>query len=64
MFSKSIIDDSGSINDTSRVVRMIIIRDTSTRSITYYRHSDHSRGVIYDRNILIILICLIIQALV
>ncbi len=27
MFSKSIIDDSGSINDNSRVVRMTIISD-------------------------------------
>ncbi len=52
-----------SIKDTSIVVRMTIVSVATTWSITYYCHSDDSRGVIYDRNILIMLICLIIQVI-
>jgi len=48
MFTGSITDDSGSVNDTFRVVRMIIVSDTTNWSFTYDRHSDNSRGVIYD----------------
>jgi len=53
MFSRSIIDDSKSINDTSRVVRITIVSDATTWSVTYDHHSDSSRGVIYDHNIFI-----------
>jgi hypothetical protein len=35
MFTRSITDDSRSINDRSRVVRMMIISDSITWSITY-----------------------------
>jgi hypothetical protein len=41
---------SGSINDTSRNVRMMIIGDATTWNIT----SDHSRVVIYISNIFVI----------
>ncbi len=41
---------SWSINDTSRVVRMTIVGDATTRSVT----SEDSRGVIYILNIFII----------
>ncbi len=54
MFSKSITDDSRSVNDTARVVRMTIVSDATTWTFTYYRHSDDSSGVIYDCNIFII----------
>jgi hypothetical protein len=40
---------SWSVNDTSRVVRMTIIGDVNTLSVT----SDDSRCLIYDCNILI-----------
>jgi len=36
-----------SVNDTSRVIRMTIVGDATTWSIT----SDDYRGVIYNRNI-------------
>jgi len=39
-----------SINDTARVVRMAVVGDATTWSITF----DDSRGVIYDRNIFMI----------
>ncbi len=45
MFPRSVIDDSRSINDTSRVVRMTNLSG---------RHSDDSKGVIYKRNIFMI----------
>ena len=35
MFSKSTIDDSTIMNDTSRVIRMMIISDATTWSIAY-----------------------------
>ncbi len=35
------------VNDTTRVVRMMIICDTPNCGITYDHHSDNSRGVIY-----------------
>jgi hypothetical protein len=38
---------SRSINDTSRVVRMMIVGNDTTWSVT----SDDSRGVIYDPNL-------------
>ncbi len=34
------------VNDTSRVVRMAIVRDAPIRGITYDCHSYNSRGVI------------------
>ncbi len=43
MFSRSIID-------TSRVIRMMIVGDAATWSVT----SDNSRGVIYNCNVFII----------
>jgi hypothetical protein len=52
--SRSIIGDSKSKNDTSRVIRMMIVSDATTWSITYDRHSDDSTGVICDRNVFII----------
>jgi hypothetical protein len=54
MFTGSITDDSGNVNDTSRVVRMMIISDAITWSIPYDCHSDDFRGVIYDQDIFII----------
>ncbi len=48
MFSGSIIDNSRRINDTSRVVRMMVVSDTTTWSTTYNHHFDNSRGVIKD----------------
>jgi hypothetical protein len=41
---------SGSVNDTSRAVRMTIVGDATTWSIT----SDNSRDVIYGFNIFIV----------
>jgi hypothetical protein len=41
---------SRSVKDTSRVIRMTIISDSTTWSVT----SDDSRGVIYNCNIFII----------
>jgi hypothetical protein len=41
---------SRSINDTSRVTRMMIIGYVTTWSITYDCHSDDSKGVIYNHN--------------
>ncbi len=58
MFSKSIIDDPRSVTNTSRAIRMTVVSDTTTWSITYNRRSDNSRGVIYNRNIFIILVTL------
>ncbi len=46
MFSRSIIDNSRSINDTSRVTRMTIVNDASS--------FDNSKGVIYDCSIFIL----------
>jgi hypothetical protein len=54
MFTRSITDDSRSINDRSRVVRMTIISDNTTWSITYNCHSHDTSGAIYDHNILLI----------
>ncbi len=45
MFSRSIIDDSRSVNDISRVVKMMNISDATTWSVKYNCHSDNSRGV-------------------
>ncbi len=42
------------INDTSRVIRVTIVVDATTRSITYYRHSDDSEVIIYDCKIVVI----------
>jgi hypothetical protein len=46
---------SRDVPDTSRVFQVIIIGDATPWSITYDRHSDGSKGVIYGRNIFIIL---------
>ncbi len=54
MFSRSVIDDSRTVNDHSRVIRMTILSDPTTWSVTYDHHSYNSRGVIYNRNIFII----------
>jgi hypothetical protein len=51
MFSKSITDDSRSVNDTARGFRLTIVSDATTWSVIYYCHSVDSRGVIYDSNI-------------
>ncbi len=51
--SMSVIDDSRCTDDTNRVVRMMIINDATSRSVTYDYHSDNSRAVIYDCNILV-----------
>jgi hypothetical protein len=48
------IDNSNSVNDTFRVVRMMIVSDATTWSMINDRHSDDSRGVIYNRNIFIL----------
>jgi hypothetical protein len=50
----SIIDVSRSVNATFRVVRMTIISDATTWSITYNSRSVYSRDVIYDRDIFMI----------
>jgi hypothetical protein len=42
MVSRSVIDNSWSVNDTSRVVRMMIVSDSTIWSITYNHHSDNS----------------------
>ncbi len=42
---------SRSVNDTVIVVSVRIIGDATTLSVTYDRHSDDSRCVIYDRKI-------------
>jgi hypothetical protein len=47
------LSKSRSINDTSRVVRMTIIGEATTWSITYTHHSDDYRDVIYDCSIFI-----------
>ncbi len=39
---------------TFRVIRMTIVSDATTWSITYDRHSDNSRGIIYNGKIFII----------
>jgi hypothetical protein len=49
MFYRSIIDDSWSINDTSRVIRMTIVSDAPGCGVILT-----TPGVIYDRNIFII----------
>jgi hypothetical protein len=54
MLSRNIIDNSRSAKDTSRVIRMMIVSDTTTWSIIYDCHSYDSRGTIYDRNVVII----------
>jgi hypothetical protein len=54
MFSRSLIDDRGGVNDTSRNVRMMITSDDTTWCVTYDCRSGDSRGVIYDRNIFIL----------
>jgi hypothetical protein len=54
MFSRSIIDNSRSINDTTRVVRMMVVSETTSWSISYKCHSNDSIGFIYDHNIFII----------
>jgi hypothetical protein len=41
---------SRSLNDISKIIRMMIVGDATTYSVT----SDYSRGVIYDRIIFII----------
>ena len=41
---------SQSINDTSEVIRMTILSNATTWSVTH-DHLDNSRGVIYDCNI-------------
>ncbi len=43
---------SRSTNDTSIVVRMMIVGDATTWSVTYDRLSDNPKGVIYDCNII------------
>jgi hypothetical protein len=43
MFYRRIIDDSRSINDTSKLVRMTIISDATSWSITYSHHSYNSK---------------------
>jgi hypothetical protein len=48
MFSRSIIKDPRSINDTSRVIRMMIVSDATIWSVT-----NDSRVVIYNRNMFI-----------
>ncbi len=50
MFSKSETDDTRSVNDTSRVVRITIVSDATNWSVNYDRHST---GVIYNYNIFI-----------
>ncbi len=46
---------SRSVNDTVIVVVSVrIIGEATTLSVTYDRHSENSRGVIYDHNIFII----------
>ncbi len=45
---------SRNVNDTSRVVKMTIVSDATAWRSTFDCHSDNSRGVIYDRNILVI----------
>ncbi len=42
---------SESINDTSGVVGIRIIGDATTWSVTYNRHSDNSRVIVYNRNL-------------
>ncbi len=54
MFSRSVIDDSRTVNDNSRVIRMTTLSDPTTWSITYDNHSYNSRGVINDCDIFII----------
>jgi len=49
MFSRSIIEDSRSINDTSRVISMMIVSDATIWSVT-----NDSRVVIYNLNMFII----------
>ncbi len=50
----SVIDESRSINNTSRVIRMAFISDVTDMSIPYDRHSDDYRGVISDHNFIIV----------
>jgi hypothetical protein len=42
------------INDTSRVIRMTVIGNATTWSITYNCYSDNFRVLIYDHNMFII----------
>ncbi len=35
------------VNDTYKVIRMMIVSDAPSCGVTYNRHSDGSRGVIY-----------------
>jgi hypothetical protein len=50
MFSRSIVDHSGSINDTPRVVIMMIVSDAQVVASL----SDNSTVVIYNHNMFII----------
>ncbi len=49
MFSGTIIEESRSINATSRVIRMTIVSDATNWSVT-----EDSRVAIYDGNMFII----------
>ncbi len=51
MFSGSIIDNSWSINDTSRVIRIIIVSDAPSCGVIL---TSIKVGVIYDHNIFLI----------
>ncbi len=44
---------SSSINDTSRVIRIMSVGDTTTWSITYECNSNDFSGVIYNGNVFI-----------
>ncbi len=35
------------VNDASRVIRMTIVSGTSSRGVTYDRHSDNTRDLLY-----------------
>jgi hypothetical protein len=52
-FSRNVIDNFRSINETSRAVRVTIVSDATTWSVTYGHHSDDSIGVIHYHNIFI-----------
>jgi hypothetical protein len=54
MFSRSMIDDSWSVDDNSRVFRMMFVSDATTWSITYHHHSEDFKGVIYDCDIFMV----------
>jgi hypothetical protein len=50
MFSRSVIEDSRSITDTSRVFRMMTVSGATIWSPNYY----DSRVTIYNRNVFIV----------